>query len=407
MSMNDHFNRPIFITTVLLALIGVVMIYSTTHKTPDGATPQYLLQLGWFGIGCVAMGVVAFLPPRALQALTIPAYLLILLLLGAVLTMGTVRGSSRWFRIGTIGIQPSEFAKVIVILVLAQYLERKRRGVNRPSVIITSCALVAIPVALILRQPDLGTSLVFGAILCGMLYWAGLSLLELLLLMSPVVSVLLNIISGFDWMVWTIFMITLFGIIYLSRPPVVVSVALMLIHIGVGLTTEPLWRSLHDYQRQRVETFLNPQADALGAGYQIIQSKIAIGSGGLLGRGLLGGTQTQLAFLPEQQTDFIFSVVGEELGFAGSMLVLGLFFILIVRGIHIAVRVKGRYHGLIAAGCVSVFTFHVITNVGMTTGLLPVVGVPLPFLSYGGSSLLTNMVLSGLLLHVWRRRYEY
>jgi len=152
---------------------------------------------------------------------------------------------------------------------------------------------------------------------------------------------------------------------------------------------------------------LKPQEDVLGAGYQIIQSQIAIGSGGMFGRGLLQGSQTQLAFLPEQQTDFIFSVVGEELGFVGSFSVLILFYVLIIRGIKIAVNVKGSFQSLIAAGCVSVFSFHVIMNVGMTIGLLPVAGVPLPFLSYGGSFLMTSMILSGLLLNAWRHRYEY
>ncbi|HCQ02608.1 MAG TPA: hypothetical protein DIT99_18825 [Candidatus Latescibacteria bacterium] len=240
-----------------------------------------------------------------------------------------------------------------------------------------------------------------------MLLWAGLSILELVLFISPVIGILIAVISGFNWIVWAIFMLTLFGIMYIKRPPISLVVALIVIQIGVGLTAEPLWDSLHDYQRQRVETFLKPQEDVLGAGYQIIQSQIAIGSGGMFGRGLLQGSQTQLAFLPEQQTDFIFSVVGEELGFVGSVSVLILFYVLIIRGIKIAVNVKGSFQSLIAAGCVSVFSFHVIMNVGMTIGLLPVAGVPLPFLSYGGSFLMTSMILSGLLLNAWRHRYEY
>ena len=405
--MNERLDRPIIIVTSLLALIGILMVYSATHNQTAARTTQYLMQSGWFIFGLIAMYCTALLPTRFLQAITVPAFILIILALAATLMTGAVKGSSRWLRLGSIGIQPSEIAKIIIIMALALYLERRRPGVNKTGVLLSACLIVGLPVAIIMKQPDLGTSLVFGAILCFMLYWAGLGILELLLFMSPVASVLITVISGFDWAVWTIFMVSLFTLIYIARPPPVISAILLTIHIGVGLITEPLWNSLHDYQRLRVETFLNPQTDTLGAGYQIIQSKIAIGSGGLLGRGLLEGSQTQLAFLPEQQTDFIFSVIGEELGFIGSIVVLGLFYILIVRGIQIAVNVKGRYQSLLAAGCVSVITFHVLMNVGMTTGLLPVAGVPLPFLSYGGSSLLTNMILCGLILNVWRRRYEY
>lgn len=407
MTTSERLDRPIVIVTGLLALIGILMIYSATHNQAAARTSQHLMQSGWFVCGLIAMYVAAKLPTRFLQAITVPAFILILVVLTFTLTTGAVKGSSRWLRLGPVGIQPSEIAKIVVILALALYLERRRPSVHSSGVLIGACLIVGLPVALIMKQPDLGTSLVFGAVLCFMLYWAGFGILELLLFVSPVASILITVISGFDWVVWTFFMLSLFALIYAARPPPVISSILLIVHIGVGLTTEPLWNSLHDYQRLRVETFLNPQSDTLGAGYQIIQSKIAIGSGGLLGRGLLEGSQTQLAFLPEQQTDFIFSVIGEELGFLGSVLVLGLFYILIVRGLHVAANVKGRYQSLIAAGCVAVLTFHVVMNVGMTTGLLPVAGVPLPFLSYGGSSLLTNMVLCGLLLNVWCRKYEY
>jgi len=405
--MNETMDRPLFIITNLLAVTGVIMIYSATRNAADVATSQYILQSIWFGVGLAVMYTTYLLPLRFIQAITVPAFIVVIILLIAVLATSSVKGSSRWIRFGAIGIQPSELAKIAVILVLAQYLEQPKRNIRKPMVLTTACLIVALPVALILKQPDLGTSLVFGAILCGMLLWAGLSFLELVLFVSPVIGVLIAVISGFNWMVWTIFMLSVIGIIYYKRPPMPLIGVLICIHIGVGITAEPLWNTLHDYQRQRVETFLNPQADALGSGYQIIQSQIAIGSGGIFGRGLLQGSQTQLAFLPEQQTDFIFSVIGEELGFIGSLSILILFYVLIIRGIIIAINVKGRFQSLIAAGCVSVFSFHVIMNVGMTIGLLPVAGVPLPFLSYGGSFLLTSMILSGLLLNAWRHRFEY
>ena len=405
--MNERTDRPILIVTSLLALTGILMIYSATHNQTAVGTTQYVMQSGWFIFGLIAMYCTSLLPTRFLQTITVPVFVLTVLALAATLMTDSVKGSSRWLRFGAIGIQPSELAKIVIIMALARYLERRRPRLHNPGTLTVACLIVGVPVALILKQPDLGTSLVFGAILCFMLYWAGLGILELLLFVSPVASVLLSVVSGFDWVVWTVFIVSLIALIYIARPPPVISGILLVMHIGVGLVTEPLWNSLHDYQRLRVETFLNPQTDTLGAGYQIIQSKIAIGSGGLMGRGLLQGSQTQLAFLPEQQTDFIFSVIGEELGFLGTIIILGLFYVLIIRSIQIAVNVKGRYQSLLAAGCIAVVTFHVLMNVGMTTGLLPVAGVPLPFLSYGGSSLLTNMVMCGLILNVWRRRYEY
>ncbi|MBI4553511.1 MAG: rod shape-determining protein RodA [Candidatus Latescibacteria bacterium] len=405
--MAERFDRPLLVITLLLSLMGVVMLYSAAHNEAVQGVPRSLLQVGWLAIGWVVLYCVAVVPTRVLHALSIPFYFIIIALLIAVLATDAVKGSSRWLRLGPFGLQPSELAKVAVILVLARYLDGQRRSTNRLLLLLPPCLFVGLPIALIIKQPDLGTSLVFGALLIGMLYWNGISVLELLLILSPIANVLINVLSGFNWLIWTGFMLSLFLILYLSRTPLLASLIVLLGHVGVGITTEPLWNSLHDYQRQRVETFVNPYEDALGAGYQIIQSKIAIGSGGLFGKGLLKGTQTQLSFLPEQHTDFIFSVVGEELGFVGAIVVLGLFFLLVTRGIRIASEVKGRYHSLIAAGCVSVFAFHVIVNVGMTTGLFPVVGVPLPFLSYGGSSLLTNMTLVGLLLNVWRRRHEY
>jgi len=402
----DGIDRPLLAAALLLAVTGIIMIFSATHSSEHLAS-QYAMQTAWLGVGLAALYLAAILPPRVLQGIAIPAYAVALLLLIVVLATGVVKGSSRWIRLGPIGFQPSELAKIAVILVLAQFLERNRRNLSKPRVLLTAFAIIAAPMLLILKQPDLGTSLVFGAILCGMLFWAGLSLIELCLIVSPVVAILISIMSDFNWIVWACFIAVLFGTLYLVRPPRWMIVSLFVIHIGVGVSAEPLWNSLHDYQRQRVVTFLDPEADALGAGYQVIQSQIAIGSGGLWGQGLLEGSQTQHSFLPEQHTDFIFAVVGEELGFIGALTLLGLYFLLVMRGIKVAAGAKSRYHALIAGGCVSALCFHIVMNIGMTLGLLPVAGVPLPFLSYGGSFLLTSMILCGLLLNMWRRRFEY
>ena len=404
--MFDRLDRYILLPAVLISLIGISMIFSATNNV-DHRSSLYLMQLAWFGVGLVALYFSAAAPPRLLHGITIPLYVLIVLLLVAVLAFGAVKGSTRWIRFGPVGIQPSEFAKIIVILVLAQFLERNRRNLHKPSVLITCLLIVGLPAALVLKQPDLGTTLVFGAILLGMLFWAGFNPLELLFIVSPVIGILICIISGFNWVVWSVFIFVLFGLIYLTSPPRWIAMTLFVIHLAVGVGAEPLWHSLHEYQRQRVVTFLDPQADALGAGYQIIQSQIAIGSGGLWGQGFRQGSQTQLSFLPEQHTDFIFSVVGEELGFAGTLIILGLFYLLVSRAIRVAGGVKSRYNCLVAGGCASALLFHVVMNIGMTLGLLPVAGVPLPFMSYGGSFLLTSMILCGLLINMWRRRFEY
>ncbi|MCY3555162.1 MAG: rod shape-determining protein RodA [Gemmatimonadetes bacterium] len=405
--METHLSRTLVIISILLSVIGIIVIYSATRDETGLGTSRYMLQSMWFVAGIGVMYITSVLPIRFLQAMTIPVFVVVMILLVAVLASETVKGSSRWIRLGFIGIQPSELAKIAVIMALAQYLSQLRTNIHRPSVMATCGVIVALPVFLILSQPDLGTSIVFGAIFCGVLLWAGLSVLQLLLMVSPLIGVVIGVVSGFDWVIWSVFILIVAGIMYLKWPPRFVIIFLTVTHLAVGLGAEPLWDSLHDYQQQRVETFLNPQVDPKGAGYQIIQSKIAIGSGGLLGRGFLQGSQTSLAFLPEQHTDFIFSVIAEEFGFAGSMAVLVLYYVFILIGIYIAMNVKSRYQSLLAAGCVSVFVFHVIMNVGMAVGVLPIAGVPLPFLSYGGSFLMTSLILCGLLLNVWRHRFDY
>ena len=405
--MEIHLNRTLVIISILLSVIGIIVIYSATRDVTGLGMSRFMLQSMWFLTGIGVMYVTSVLPTRFLQAITIPLFVLVMVLLVVVLASETVKGSSRWIRLGFIGMQPSELAKIAVIMALALYLSQVRSNIRRPSVIATCGFIVALPVSLILSQPDLGTSIVFGAILCGVLLWAGLSVLELILMVSPLIGVVIGVVSGFDWVIWSVFILIVAGIMYLKWPPRFVTTFLIVAHLGVGLGAEPLWDSLHDYQQQRIETFLNPQADPKGAGYQIIQSKIAIGSGGLTGRGFLQGSQTYLAFLPEQHTDFIFSVIAEEFGFVGSIAVLGLYYFFILIGINIAMNVKSRYQAMLAAGCVSVFTFHVVMNVGMTVGVLPIAGVPLPFLSYGGSFLMTSLILCGLLLNVWRHRFDY
>jgi len=352
----------------------------------------------------------AVMPYRVLYALSYVFYGVMLMLLAGVLIHGqdSVR-AHRWFALGPVHFQPSEWAKIAVVLALARILSDRRLTMQRTKEFILPFVLVLLPIGLILKEPDLGTALVFSVIVFPMLYWAGLRLSALFFILSP----LLNLVCALLWILsrqylpWGLFIVFLIGIVFLTRPHLSTIVFLAGINLTVGITTPYFWERLHTYQQERIVAFLNPERDPLRAGYQIIQSKVAIGSGGLFGKGFLEGTQTQLAFLPAQHTDFIFSVIGEELGFVGVSIVLIAFLILIWRGLSVATVVKSPFASLTVVGLISILAFHVFVNVGMTVGLMPVTGLPLPFLSYGGSSLTVNMILIGLLTNLSINRYEY
>jgi rod shape determining protein RodA len=234
-----------------------------------------------------------------------------------------------------------------------------------------------------------------------MLYWAGLTAMQLFLFVSPFISMA----AASHPIAWAIFIIILLALLFITRTDLKISLGVSIVNIGFGILTPILWNRLHDYQRLRILTFLDPGRDPKGAGYQIIQSKIAIGAGGLFGSGIGGGTQTKLAYLPTQHTDFIFSVIGEEFGFIGGALIIVLFAILIARGFAIAAKTRKGFLGLTAGGLISIIAFQAMVNIGMTIGLMPVTGLPLPFVSYGGTSMLIFWVITGLLTAInrdWR-----
>jgi rod shape determining protein RodA len=322
-------------------------------------------------------------------------------LLAAVLVLGhSALGAQRWINLGFMTIQPSEFAKLALIITLAKLLSM--RPARDPRVLLPVALHVAIPFALIFKQPDLGTSLVFGAITVGMLFWSGLPGAIMFALLSPALSVSASLIG---WPLWVAYVLALGVWAWrFFKAPAVWRGLLVVGNVVAAFAIPLLWGLLKPYQRQRLVVFMNPEADPLGSGYHIIQSKVAIGSGGAYGKGFLEGTQTQLHFIPEQHTDFIFSVVGEELGFVGGVALVALYLFVVWRGIAIASRAKDDYGSLMAVGIVSMFLFHFFVNIGMTTGIMPVTGIPLPFISAGGTSLLTNAAAIGLLLSVSIRR---
>lgn len=388
---------------LLLVAVGILLIYSATYEAEAGHV--YKKQILWAFVGLIAMAGTIVLPTKVFYAFAYTLFGLAVVFLLVVLILPAAEGARRWIVLGPVRIQPSELVKVATVLALARYLSHKNVNLERIRYLVLPFIFVLVPLMLVAREPDLGTSMTFAAVLFPMLYWAGLKPQHLFFIFSPLASG----ICSFSWLLWTFFGLALLGGIAVYRPRVWAIILLIGINVCVGISTPKLWDQLRPYQRQRIQSFLNPDKDPLGAGYQVIQSKVAIGSGGLRGKGFLRGTQTnpRFGFLPVQHTDFIFSVAGEELGFLGSMVILALYFMLIWRTLKVATLVQNSFGSLTAVGLGSILLFHIFVNVGMTIGLMPVTGIPLPFLSYGGSSLLANMILVGLLLNLSARKYEY
>lgn len=314
----------------------------------------------------------------------------------------TANGAQSWISIGGFNLQPSELAKVGVIITLAGLLED--RTASTIASVVRALLITGVPWVLIFIQPDLGTSLVFGAITLGMLYWADANPGWLLLLISPLVSAILFNVFLPGWFVWIALIIL---IAWRSLPWRWYGIfGAATVNLVSGALGQVAWGLLKDYQKDRLVLFLNPNKDPLGGGYHLIQSSIAIGNGGLWGRGLYHGTQTQLSFIPEQHTDFIFSAIGEEFGFVGCICVLFMYWLILLRLVIIAQNAKDNFGSLMAIGVLSMIVFQVLINIGMTIGLAPVTGIPLPWLSYGRSALLTNFIAIGLVESVNNHRHR-
>jgi rod shape determining protein RodA len=385
---------------VPLALTGLagILIASTQRQADYADWYQHWITAA---VGMVLALLVARLPIERVQALQWPIYGATILSLVAVRVVGTsALGAQRWISIGGFHVQPSEFAKLAAILLLAGVLSRF--PVERPVDLIRPIGLITLPWALVFIQPDLGTSLVFGAVLLVMLFWAGLPLPWLTLLLSPLVAaivagvqpwLLLLWIPAMGWLAWT------------SLPWKRTAVAVVLAVQGLfALLTPYLWmHGLKEYQRDRLVLFLDPSKDPLGGGYHLLQSKVGIGSGGLWGTGLMHGHLTLLRFIPEQHTDFIFSALGEETGFLGSTLVVLAYALFCWRLIQIATRARSDVESLVVVGIGAMLMFQVVVNICMTIGLGPVTGIPLPWVSYGRSAMLVNFVSLGLCAAVMRR----
>ena len=364
-------------------------------------TQLWLSQLVTALFGIVVALLLAKLRLERLKPLLIPIYIATVISLIAVRVIGvTALGAQRWISIGPFNIQPSEFAKLSAILLLAAVLDR--HPVERPVDLLRPLGVISLPWLLVFIQPDLGTSLVFGALLLTMLYWSGMPFEWLVLLLSPLITALLA--GLFPWGLAAWIPLTL-GIAYRSLPWKKVALALVLaVQTAAALVTPWLWENgLQDYQRDRLVLFLDPTKDPLGGGYHLLQSTVGIGSGGLFGTGLLQGQLTKLRFIPEQHTDFIFSALGEEMGFMGTILVVVGFALLMGRLLQVAGKARTDFESLVVIGVATMLMFQIVVNIFMTIGLGPVTGIPLPFMSYGRSAMVVNFIALGLCLSVARR----
>jgi len=389
-----------------LILIGFISIFSATYgmQIRLGGDPFIYIKRQFVSLLIAALGLIffAYLDYKNLKKIAPYLYGITLLLLVVILFAASgAQGAQRWFQLGPFSFQPSEISKFTIIISLASFLAYRKK-VNNVLEAAYLLFLVGAPAFLIFRQPDLGTALVFLVILAGMLTASEASPRLLILLITPFISIILRPLI----VLWLIYILVIVLALFLTRAAFWDWVLILGLNIAVGIAVPFIWGMLKAYQRARILAFLNPAADPYGAGYHSLQSKIAIGSGGLLGKGFLRGTQTQLQFIPEQHSDFIFSVVGEEFGLLGAMLVLSFFAILVWRMVVIAAQARDWFGSLLANGMAVMTGFHVLANIGMAVGLLPVVGIPLPFVSFGGTSLLMNLMAVGVLQSIAMRRQK-
>lgn len=399
-----------------LVAVGLVAIYSTTR----GPAAEFLLatvqqnfdrQLLWLAVSSVAMAVILLLPIRWLDRAAYPVYVIGVILLVLTLLFGReVNGARRWLYIGPIGLQISELAKVSTLLAVAKFMTSKPARTGKLRYAFLTLGIVALPASIVILQNDTGTSLPYFAIVPMVLFWAGAPLSLMALMVAPAVAGYLAVLQHDDPAPYyaltfaVLFTLTMLAATrnawYTAAAAALTGVLGFAVWFGITSVLRP-------HQVSRIIAFTNPQAYADTAGYHVLQSKAAIGQGGLTGRGFMQGTQTQMAFIPEQSTDFIFTVIGEEFGFLGALVVLILLAALLIRVALLGQRAAHAFARMFAAGVCGIFLVHTVINIGMTIGLFPVIGLPLPFVSYGGSALLANTALVAIVLNFYARREEF
>ncbi|HEV8305410.1 MAG TPA: rod shape-determining protein RodA [Gemmatimonadales bacterium] len=400
-------DRPLLGAVTALAAYGLATLYSAGQtEVPTFVATIWERQLVWLGLGAIVIWLMFRTSPRMLEWATPFVYAIAVFLLLLTLLIGTgagtAAGSKSWIAVGSVRLgQPAELAKLAVILMLSRWLAGLREPPATLRALLPPCVIAGVPCLLVALQPDLGSAIVFVAILFCMLFWAGTKPSLLLLLSSPVIGLAL----AFSTVAWGLWIAVLCGLLLWWRPYVWEGLGVLAVNVAMGVFAMPFWNRLAPYQQNRLLAFLNPEVDPRATGWHVIQSRVAIGSGGLLGNGFTQGTQKRLAFLPAQHTDFIFSVVGEELGFVGVLAALALFGALVFVLLRIARRATDPFSSLCVFGVAGMLFTHIVENIGMTVNLMPITGIPLPFFSYGGSFLLCCCLAVGIALRVaWESR---
>ncbi|MDR0706318.1 MAG: rod shape-determining protein RodA [Treponema sp.] len=436
MKVRDIFSMDFLLLLAVgaLTVTGIFFIYSSgISSTGEQTSDEYIKQIVWGSVGFVFIVALVLIDYKRLYNISLYLYAAILLaLLYTVLFGKLVNGARAWLGIGSFGVQPSEFAKIITIVLLARYLDASKRKSSSFKRFFVSCVIVFVPMGLILIQPDFGTSLVFIPILLVMTFIAGVRVRYVIFLtvwigltgilmalplwqthimkmsFSPIMLLLdVKFIAAVCAALVIIGIVAIIGYLLYKKPYffwIIYSITMLILSFGASFAAHKV---LKDYQIMRLIVFLDPQIDPQGAGWNIIQSTTAIGSGGLMGRGFLQGTQSHYRFLPQQSTDFIFSIFSEESGFVGGLIVFALFLVINLRFVRIMRLASNAFGMYITAGLSSVFAFHFLVNIGMAMGIMPITGIPLIFMSYGGSALLAAMIGIGLVESIYVRRLDF
>ena len=427
------FDYLLILVVLILVALGVLFIYSSSINSEGiSVTNEYIKQIIWASIGFVIMIFVTLYDFRKTESFTPYLYVFLILLLVYTRIFGRyVNGAKSWIGIGEFGVQPSEFGKIFFILFLARFLDESKK-MNQFKRFVYAIGVLIVPMGLILIQPDLGTASVYIPIFLTMCFIAGIPIKYILYVLAfGILTVFFTVIPVWNMeiaekplvfisvltnlklralLISSVLLITLLGYVvrrYFHGPKYIYWITLVFSVICLSLIfSMVLGKFLKDYQIKRLIIFMNPNKDRLGAGWNIIQSKVAIGAGGMTGQGYLQGTQSHYRFLPQQSTDFIFSILSEELGFIGGVFVFSMYFVILIKILYIIRKCINRYGSYICAGIFGMFSFHFFVNVGMVMGIMPITGIPLLFLSYGGSSLLTAMTCIGLVMNINCRKSE-
>lgn len=391
---------PLVALSLALTGFGIAMVYSAGQTdVPSFVAGLWRTQLTWLALGIAVAYGISRSSVRLLEWGSVPIYLVVCLSLVALLFVGqgagTAASTKSWLAIGGVRLgQPSELAKLAVVLMLARVLSGERKAPTTLFGLWKPALIVLVPWLLIMAQPDLGTGIVFIALFFAMLFWSGVAWPLLVMAASPAVSLILAFGPG----IWGAWFLMLLALVAWRRPSWIEGAVLVGANVVMGVVAPLLWDRLNPYQQRRLLVFLDPSADPRGSAYHLIQSQVAIGSGGITGKGFTEGSQKRLAFLPEQHTDFIFPVLAEELGFIGVTVALILFSVLLLRTVRIAARASSPFASLVAFGLTAAWFTHLVVNLGMTVGLMPITGIPLPFFSYGGSFMLACWMSVGMLV---------